>query len=36
MLSCGVPKAIAAYFSWAGKAQREFVIPLGKRFTNDA
>ncbi|MBR2103214.1 MAG: hypothetical protein IJ928_10795 [Prevotella sp.] len=35
-LYCGDLKAIVSDFGWAGKAQREFIIPQVKYFTNDA
>ena len=35
-LYCGDLKAIVNDFGWAGKADREFIIPQVKYFTNDA
>ena len=35
-LECGDLKAIVADFGFAGKAEREFIIPQVKYFTNDA
>ena len=35
-LYCGDLKAIVNDFGWAGKAEREFIIPQVKYFTNDA
>ena len=35
-LDCGDLKAIVSDFGFAGKAQREFIIPQVKYFTNDA
>ncbi len=35
-LDCGDLKAIVNDFGWAGKSEREFIIPQVKYFTNDA
>ena len=35
-LYCGDLKAIVSDFGWAGKSEREFIIPQVKYFTNDA